>query len=968
MKDYIFLLVFLGTCSFLFAGRGPSLYVPEDPDNPDSGLKPLQITVVHTEVTIHGHLAQTAMTLTFRNNSNRRLEGNLRFPLPANSIITGYALDIGSEMVEGVAVEKERGRQVFEAIKAQRIDPGLLEWENRDCFKTRIFPIPDNSSRTITVKYLTDIKDGNYLLPLGFSEEIPDFKLMVSVIQAESFPKIERGKFEGFKFVEKENNSIAKFSAEYFCPEEDLKINIPRKTTDSVIVEQAPDKKLYFCINTTPIVLDNTSKIVPENVSIFWDASGSRAKSFQKDCALLRDYFYNSKKNIKVKLIVFRNKLEKPVSFTIKDGRSYDLITYLKKLEYDGATQLGLVKQDQEKPSFYMLFTDGMSTLGDGEIGTFNAPVYAVSSGDNTNKPLLQQLSAASGGVYIDLSEERNPKEKIGTLSFNFISAEYPEGQFENVYPNYPVTIKKGDFSITGEMLKYKGKIKLNFGLGKKVMQTREFSVSANFALKESIIYKFQALKKLDQLIANQEHNMPKIVALGKKYGLVTPGTSLIVLESLSQYLQYKIPPPMSSPKLRKRYFDNLKYYTNRRRSRKEDNFNAIIKRWQKRMMWWNTDFIYKKGFKFKPFYYYNTFDDDEEEGSFGMDDDFSLEDTFGDEGGGGRRFARRKVSPVTITNLGREAKPKNPQTILIKQAENFSDFDRNINLLSADTVESLYKQRNKGARKTPAYYLAFADFYARKGDKQKGIRIVTNLLEKQFDNLLVLRVLAYKLKEYGDLDTAIMVLQQALSMKPDDYKIMRELALVYIKRGDQAQDEKKKKTDYQQAINLLSKVVAAKKAGSLVELAVMDINHLKTRAKAVGISNFKIPAILLKTMDADLRIVITPFSNAHKVNFTIQEPSGERANSWHPLTLIGGYMSGGMGAEAYVIRKAMPGKYAILTNVRKDSAIDTVGALIVHMDVYTNYNRKSEQHRSIIYNLNETAKNVELGSITFGE
>ena len=62
--------------------------------------------------------------------------------LPEGSTISGYALDIQGKMIDGVAVEKDKGRQVFEKIVRQGIDPGLIEWTKGNNFKTRVFPIP----------------------------------------------------------------------------------------------------------------------------------------------------------------------------------------------------------------------------------------------------------------------------------------------------------------------------------------------------------------------------------------------------------------------------------------------------------------------------------------------------------------------------------------------------------------------------------------------------------------------------------------------------------------------------------------------------------------------------------------------------------------------------------------------------------------------------------------------------------
>jgi len=101
------------------------------------------------------------LRLSIANRSDRVLEGDLYFPLPQGATVSGYALDIEGKMVDGVAVEKHKGREVFEKIVRQGIDPGLIEWTKGNNFKTRVFPIPAKGSRTIRVNYVAELELAN---------------------------------------------------------------------------------------------------------------------------------------------------------------------------------------------------------------------------------------------------------------------------------------------------------------------------------------------------------------------------------------------------------------------------------------------------------------------------------------------------------------------------------------------------------------------------------------------------------------------------------------------------------------------------------------------------------------------------------------------------------------------------------------------------------------------------------------
>lgn len=109
----------------------------------DKDIKnPFSITKVTVNATLHDLIAEVKTTMTFYNNHDDDLEGEFYYPLPEIATLTGYALDIEGQMVDGVVVEKNKGRQVFETIARRSIDPGLLEWTKGIKFKTRIFPMP----------------------------------------------------------------------------------------------------------------------------------------------------------------------------------------------------------------------------------------------------------------------------------------------------------------------------------------------------------------------------------------------------------------------------------------------------------------------------------------------------------------------------------------------------------------------------------------------------------------------------------------------------------------------------------------------------------------------------------------------------------------------------------------------------------------------------------------------------------
>ena len=159
------LVLFMASVGF---AQSPQLLV-KNPDNPADKPHPIALTKADVHLLIAGSLCQTTMTLTFSNDANRVLEGELVFPLPENATISAYALDVGGQLVESVTIEKEKARTVFETEVRKGVDPGIIEQVQGNNFRTRIYPIPANGSRTIRVQYVSQaaVKGGQivYRLP-----------------------------------------------------------------------------------------------------------------------------------------------------------------------------------------------------------------------------------------------------------------------------------------------------------------------------------------------------------------------------------------------------------------------------------------------------------------------------------------------------------------------------------------------------------------------------------------------------------------------------------------------------------------------------------------------------------------------------------------------------------------------------------------------------------------------------------
>ncbi len=588
--------------------RLPVLVVPKE-----EKAEPLKLAAIKTRVQVLGYLAETRMTMTFFNPNNRVLAGDLYFPLPEGATVSGYALDIGGVMVDGVVVDKHKGRQVYEKIVRQGIDPGLVEWVKGNNFKTRVFPIMPRGRRTVMVRYISELvhdpKGTTYHLPLGLKDPVDEFSLRVEVVKPASKPVISQGAPANFSFEKWRENYVAETTLKNQAFDKELVIALPDVERQKVLVEKDSDGGYHFVVNDFPKVRDKDKPKIerksPGRIVIFWDASGSRGKGDHKrELKLLEQYLAAQKdKKLQVDLVVFRNEAEKAEQFIIEKGDSKKLIAAISAIEYDGGTQMGCIAPESgpNQPDLYLLFSDGISNFGKEEPEGFKAPIYAISEDPSTNHSFLRYLCLQTGGEYFNLNklDDETVLSGIGASPYSFISATSEGGGVDETYPKASQPVY-GRFSLAGKLNAEKAKITLNYGVKGQVLAKTEYQISRADTVDGELLRLFWAQKKIDELQVFLKRNEKELIAVGKDNGLVTPGTSLIVLEGLQQYVEHKIAPPKSLSDMRTRYFAMIDDQQSKQQRRVVDKLEQVVAMWERRVGWWNTDFKAPKDFKYE--------------------------------------------------------------------------------------------------------------------------------------------------------------------------------------------------------------------------------------------------------------------------------------------------------------------------------------------------------------------------------
>ncbi len=611
---------------------------------------PLTLTKYDLSVKVVGFLAEVSATYTFFNPAKERVEkfperdqveGVLEFSLPDGATVDGFALDIGNDMVDGVALGKERATTIFNRLQRRNIDPGLVEWLGDGRFKCRIFPIFGENTRTIRIRYSMRIGESELVIPTAFDGNIAEASVKIDVNGLVRPPAVRKNGFGKFEFHRGEspgpahgfgigmfnsfsgwgesvggNRYVGETKMRNVRSKENLLLDFEGfevTTQQQTVACKVGDE--VFSVTRIPVenILAKTAAArreieamlrKPSSVAVFWDASGSRAEiDHAKEFELLRKYL--DEKQCGVELYVFRDAVEPLVYF---DAFHHDkLFETLKTVAYDGGTSLRSIFAVSPVAKLSLLFTDGLETMEPGVLLHDNAevptspkrPFYLAWNGDPKRKSSVFDRKDSFIEKKFDLATDPADKivQEIGDLSLRVRPAAVPS-KFEELFIDETDDViwiygkrKWNSPASVGEAIP----VDINWTFGDETVEKLPVSLDFRNAFVEGTIPKQAYIQaKFGDLVdgAKTDDTLRKFSV---ENTLVSPDCSLLVLESVGQYLQFDLEPPATSPKLLEEYRRRKQQYSGSSESRRKANRTTVEwrmekcnKDWEKILRWWN--------------------------------------------------------------------------------------------------------------------------------------------------------------------------------------------------------------------------------------------------------------------------------------------------------------------------------------------------------------------------------------------
>lgn len=559
----------------------PDLTIKEQGEKQSLDLQELAV-----EVRIEGRLVETVLELKFFNHSKRMQEGEFVLQLPPGATVSTYALEIKGRMRAGVAVEKDRARNAYESIKRRMVDPGLVEREKGNIYRTRIFPIEALKSKRVRIGFIQTLPaDGKYIFPLHCDDLLEKFSCVVQgtniapLLSSEGLPDgSEKIDPEQWQWQAEKVKLDGKLEVKSGAVE---KMAEPAKP--KIRIDRQGDGAAYFLIQgkisegKAPIEIDDKNPGKWKKIRLIWDASYSRRGQTQEvqeaEFAALRR-IWEWQDECEVSLHLLGIGLGKARTFKLgeNDGAIKKLEKALSEVSYDGAADFSKITPWD---GVTLLVTDGKvsSPIWNLDDGQPIEDYYLITSTAGRVAPGLLKSNA----TWIDLRSD----DWWDRLTRTPIKIGIKGG------PPGPIDVtRSGDYFIVSGRLPtdFTGEIIVRPPRSKQIVITGEGRSGGNEE-QWSFLRRVWAQRRLSVLEA--EGNKASIIAFAESERLVSDFTSLIVLERFEDHLRYRIPPPEP---------DLLSLYKQRVGAEEDAGRVAALRAWREKNAWYNTKFSWLDG------------------------------------------------------------------------------------------------------------------------------------------------------------------------------------------------------------------------------------------------------------------------------------------------------------------------------------------------------------------------------------
>lgn len=564
-----------------FVGSGTGRLYGLDPSAPAGApARKLGIAKQVVHAVIRDGVAETEVDQTFSNPGGQPIEGYYWFTVPSAAMVTGFALETNGQLVEGEVIEKREAAAQYGAAMRQGNDPAILEWVDGRTYRARVYPIPASGTRRVVLRYIETMPmvEGKtrYVYPLRSDDPVrfDEFALSVDVggtdqdveVASSLDARVEGGgrtvSMRRSGYVPRADFQLELSSKKKRPPVTAWRFQAGADQADYVMLRYAPEKDFA---KEPPA---NADVVLVVDTSAGGDESSRQLRALAAEGALraLSDHDHFALVTLDVAPTVVYPKEG------LAPATEADIAKALEKLSdhpIGGATDLGamfepaLARLHGKEQAAVVYVGDGAPTSGETgaealldrlrrSLTGSRARFFAIGTGADAHHELLAQLARAGGGQYVRIDESGQTTGQalrltsaIKTAAITDIAIDVGAGLDQ---PLYSATgkLSRGEELVllarTHHPLPDKVSIHGRIG-GKDFDEKYDVKVDTT-SVTASLVPRLWAAEYTRRLMGSGttlEDNRAQILELGVEYGLITPFTSSLALDSESAYARQGI-------------------------------------------------------------------------------------------------------------------------------------------------------------------------------------------------------------------------------------------------------------------------------------------------------------------------------------------------------------------------------------------------------------------------------------------
>ena len=553
------------------------------PRTPAPVNRSYEIREVSVDARVRDQVAEVQVAQTFHNPGSATIEAEYLFPLPDDAGVQNLVLMVDGRELPGRLLPKDEARRIYEEIVRTRRDPALLEYMGRGLFRASVFPIPPGADRKVTLRYTQlcrrDRDVVEFVYPLATQKHsakpIQRLTLDLRIEGRDPIKSVYCPSHDLAITRPGEREVKATLERRDVLPTNDFKLvyTLAGGTLGATVLSYRPDPNEdgYFLLLASPEVKPLDARPLPKTVLFVLDRSGSMAgKKLDQAKNALQFVLNNLRDDDTFNIIAYDDRVEafKPEVQRYSPATRAEAEKFVANIREGGSTNIdGALKaalamiSDDSRPNYVLFLTDGLPTVAETNEhriaenarggNKYHARVFAFGVGFDVNARLLDRLSGGNGGTSEYVRPDEDIESHVGAFyskmtrpAFAGIGIGLAGTDVNRTYPRDIPDLFEGGQLVWVGRYRTSGRSTVRLS-GRVGGEPRSFEFPAELAASGSgtghdFVEKLWAVRRVGFIIDQVDLNGPnkeltdELVALGTKYGLLTPYTSFLADERVN--------------------------------------------------------------------------------------------------------------------------------------------------------------------------------------------------------------------------------------------------------------------------------------------------------------------------------------------------------------------------------------------------------------------------------------------------